>query len=125
MPPVASYCHAVRAGQFVFIAGTGSFDKEGKVWPTKPHHAGEDIKKHTKQAIENVRAILNEAGTSLENLVQLTAYMVDMDRDYKGYDEVMHEYFKNSPVARITIQVDKLPMGGVLVAFTGIAIIPD
>ena len=59
--------------------------------------------------INNVRVILEENGSSLENVVDILVFLIDMDRDFSGYNEVYAEYFSEILPARTTVAVDALP----------------
>ncbi|MEM3714626.1 MAG: RidA family protein [Nitrososphaeria archaeon] len=103
---------AVIAGPFVFVSGQG------------PHKTvGQGIKEQTKEVIEIIKEILEECHTSLDNILQMTVYLSDMN-NYSAMNEVFSEYFKNSPPARTCVQVVRIPRD-VLVEIDAIAIIPE
>ena len=68
-----------------------------------------DIKMQTRAVIENIKAILQDAGSSLEKVVDCTSFLVDMERDFKGYNEVYAEYFSDIQCSRTTVEVGSLP----------------
>jgi 2-iminobutanoate/2-iminopropanoate deaminase len=98
--PPPTYSQAVRAGGFVFVSGTG------------PHHpatgkiVGETIQEQTRQCLENVSAILEAAGTSLERVVSATVILLE-EADFAGMNEEWIKWFPANPPAR---QGAKLPV---------------
>jgi 2-iminobutanoate/2-iminopropanoate deaminase len=115
-PPHATYSQAIKAGNFVF-AGLGPFDLEGKP-------VAKDIKLQTKVCMENLTALLTEAGTTLDNLVEVTVYALSHKKYYRPFDEVYRQYVKKDPPARVFIEVAGLPKGA-LVIMSVTAIIPE
>jgi len=102
--PVGPYPHARRVGDFLFLSGIG---------PRKPG-TGEvqgmnDIEVQTRACIENVRAILEEAGSSLEKVLDVSVYLTDMKRDFERFNKVYGEYFGTIQPTRTTVGVDSLP----------------
>jgi 2-iminobutanoate/2-iminopropanoate deaminase len=102
---------AIIVKPFVFVSGQGP-------WKT----VSQDIRSQTREVLENIKAILEECGTSLANVVQMTVYLSDMN-NYNAMNEVFTEYMKDSPVARTCIQAVRIPRD-VLVEIDAIAIIP-
>ena len=112
--PVGPYPHARRAGNFLFLSGIGprkpgtgevpglSRDADGKV-------TGHDIEVQTRAAIENVRTILEEGGSSLGKVVDVTVYLTDMNGDFERFNRVYGEYFGEIQPTRTTVGVDSLP----------------
>ncbi|MCL5772948.1 MAG: RidA family protein [Firmicutes bacterium] len=99
---IGPYSQAVIAGNLIFTAGQIPLDPEtGKF-------VGGGIKEQTKRVLENLKAILEEAGSSLENVVKTTIYLADL-ADFQKVNEVYGQYFKANPPARSTVQVVKLP----------------
>ncbi|MCD6559410.1 MAG: RidA family protein [Palaeococcus sp.] len=99
--PIGPYSQAVKAGNFLFIAGQIPADKDGNL-------VKGDIKAQTRQVLENIKAILEAAGGSLENVVKVTVYLKDMN-DFGAMNEVYSEYFGNSKPARAAVEVARLP----------------
>ena len=100
--PKGPYSQAVRAGPFLFISGQGPVDpKKGKILVN-------DVVGQTRQALENVKAILEESGSSLDKVVKANVYLSDID-DFSAMNEVYSEYFKANPPARTTIEASRLP----------------
>lgn len=100
--PKGPYSQAVRAGPFLFISGQGPVDpEEGKILV-------HDVVGQTRQTLENVKAILEESGSSLNKVVKANVYLSDID-DFTAMNEIYSEYFKEDPPARTTIQASRLP----------------
>ena len=102
----APYNQAIRAGDFVFVAGQlglkpGDSSVEG------------DIATQTEQALRNLAAILEEAGSSLEKLVKTSVFLIDLG-DFATMNEVYARHVGDRPPARSTFQVSKLPSGALV-----------
>ncbi len=112
---VGAYPHARRVGDFLFLSGVGPRQpntNEIPGGPIKDKHGNPldyDIKAQTKACIENVRAILESSGASLENVVDVTSFLIDMDRDFEGYNEIYGEYFSTIQATRTTLAINALP----------------
>ena len=103
----APYSQAIRFGDFVFVSGQLSLrpgDKELS--------AGE-IGPQTEQVFVNLRAILEEAGSSLDQLVKTTVFLQNLD-DFAGMNEVYVKHVGGTPPARSTVEVAKLPSGALV-----------
>lgn len=107
----ASSARYRRAGPFVFVAGTGA-------------HGGGDIRAQTAATIEALRAILEEAGGGLENMVDLTTYLVNMG-DFAGYNDIYSTYFSPDGPARTTVAVHHLARPDQLIEIRGTAYITE
>jgi 2-iminobutanoate/2-iminopropanoate deaminase len=111
----APYSQAIKANGFVFVSGQLSLrpgDKEltaGEIGP------------QTEQVFANLRAILEEAGTSLDNLVKTTVFLQNL-YDFAGMNEVYSKHVGERPPARSTVEVAKLPSGA-LVEIEAIALV--
>jgi 2-iminobutanoate/2-iminopropanoate deaminase len=102
----APYNQAIRVGDLVFVAGQlglkpGDTAVEG------------DIAQQTEQVLRNLGAILQEAGSSLENLVKTTVYLVDLG-DFAAMNEVYARHVGERPPARATIGISQLPSGALV-----------
>jgi 2-iminobutanoate/2-iminopropanoate deaminase len=104
----------VRLGELLFISGQGPLDKHGKV-------VDGDIKSQTKATLENFRKVVEEAGSKMNNVVQTTVYLKDLN-DYQGMNEIYSTYFSEPKPARATVRADLL--FGMLVEIQGIAHVP-
>jgi 2-iminobutanoate/2-iminopropanoate deaminase len=102
--PVGPYSQAVCAGGFVFLAGQIPLN------PATGEIVSGDIKAQARQVLENIKAVLNEAGCKLQDVVKTNIYLIDL-KDFTQVNEVYGEYFKENPPARSTIQVAGLPKG--------------
>jgi 2-iminobutanoate/2-iminopropanoate deaminase len=104
---IGPYSQAIIANGFVYTAGQlGVVPSTGKLIEG-------DVKAQTRQALENLTAILSAAGTSLGNAVKTTVFLANMD-DFAAMNSVYAEYFTSNPPARSTIQVAKLPLAGLV-----------
>ncbi|MDE5544590.1 MAG: RidA family protein [Bacteroidales bacterium] len=109
---IGPYSQAIEAGNLIFVSGQLPVDPAtGKV--------ADDITSQTEQSLKNVKAILEEAGYTLDNVVKCTCYLSSMD-DFKAMNEVYARYFTKDFPARAAFAVQKLPMG-VLVEIEAIA----
>ncbi len=110
----APYSQAIRAGDFVFVAGQIGAQPDGRGL------AGDTIEEQTEQAFANLRAILEAAGTSLDRVVKTTVFLTNLD-DFQAMNEVYRRHAGETPPARSTVEVSRLP-SGVLVEIEAIAI---
>ena len=100
--PIGPYSQAIKVGNFLFISGQIPVDPEsGKL-------VEGDIGAQTHQVLKNIRAIVEAAGGTLNNVVKVTVYLDDMD-DFAEMNEVYSQYFSESKPARTTIEVSRLP----------------
>ena len=112
---VGAYPHLHRVGDLVFVSGMGPRTPDTNEIPGGPIKDEDgnpleyDIKAQAHSVINNVRVILEENGSSLENVVDILVFLIDMDRDFSGYNEVYAEYFSEILPARTTVAVDALP----------------
>ncbi len=100
--PVGAYPHARRVGDLLYLSGVG---------PRHPvtNEIPEGIEAQTRAVIANIEAILEAAGSSLAKVVDVTAFLVDMDRDFAGYNAVYAEVFEPIQATRTTLAVTALP----------------
>lgn len=102
---VGPYSQAVRVVDFVFTAG-----QLGLV-PGTNDFAGPDIEAQTRQALENLKAVLEAAGSCLEHAVKTTVFLADMS-EFARMNTIYAEFFPKDPPARSAIQAAALPLGG-------------
>ncbi len=102
---VGPYSQAIQAGELVFTAGQLGLD------PATGAFAGEDVASQTRQAMENIAAILTAAGTTIDQIVKTTIFVADM-ADFQTVNAVYAEFFESAPPARSTVEVAALPLGG-------------
>jgi 2-iminobutanoate/2-iminopropanoate deaminase len=103
----APYSQAIRVEGLVFVSGQLAL---------RPDHAeivGDSIQEQTEQVFANLRAILEEAGSSLDRLVKTTVYLADLG-DFAGMNEVYARHVGDRPPARATVEVSGLPSGAKL-----------
>ena len=111
----APYSQAIKANGFVFVSGQLSLR------PGEKDLLAGDIKAQTQQALSNLTAILEAAGSSLDRLVKTTVFLQNLD-DFAGMNEVYTRHVGDRPPARSTVEVAKLPSGA-LVEIEAIALI--
>lgn len=115
--PVGAYPHARRVGNLLFLSGVGPRKRGTKEIPGVTLDADGnvtdyDIETQCRSCFDNVRAVLEDAGSSWDNIVDVLVFLTDMKRDFKTYNAVYAEYFagagKPNPT-RTTIAIDALP----------------
>ena len=124
--PRGAYPHFKRTGPFVFISGTSSRRNDNTIVGAGVDEMGTtalDIRAQTEACIENIRDILKSAGGDLENLVELSTLLVNIN-DFGGYNEIYGNYFSYEGPARTTVAVHQLPHPHLLIEIKGIAYIP-
>lgn len=112
--PVGAYPHACEAGHFVFLSGIGprqagsnsipgfELDKEG-------HVVSYDFEKQVHAVMKNVKAVLHAAGLEWENLIDITVFLVNMERDFNTFNAIYSTYFTDHQPCRTTVEVNALP----------------
>ncbi|HET7452302.1 MAG TPA: Rid family detoxifying hydrolase [Thermoanaerobaculia bacterium] len=100
--PVGPYPHARRFGNLLFLSGIGPRDRTTDA-------IAEGIEAQTRSAIENVKAILEDAGSSLERVIDVTVFLTDLASDFAAYNRVYGEYFGEIRPTRTTVGVVALP----------------
>jgi 2-iminobutanoate/2-iminopropanoate deaminase len=103
----APYSQAIKANGFVFVSGQLSLQ------PGDKELSGGDIGAQTEQVFANLRAILEEAGSSLDRLVKMTVFLQNLD-DFAGMNEVYAKHVGSTPPARSTVEVARLPSGALV-----------
>ena len=113
--PVGAYPHARRVGDMLYLSGVGPRQPGTNAIPGGPIHDenGEpleyDIQAQTRAVVDNVERVLIEAGGSLENVVDVTSFLVDMKRDFAGYNQVWAETLGKVGPTRTTLAIRSLP----------------
>ena len=112
--PVGDYPHAKQVGGFLFLSGVGPRKRGSKQIPgVRLSENGKvlsyDIKKQCISVFENVRLILEESGSSWDNIVDVTVFLTNMNRDFKEYNKLYAEYFSGPLPTRTTVEVGCLP----------------
>lgn len=102
---VGPYSQAMRAGELVFTAGQLGID------PRSGEMAGETVTEQARQALANVAAILDAAGSGLDRILKVTVYLADID-DWPAVNEVYQEVVPKPYPARSAFAVRDLPRGG-------------
>jgi 2-iminobutanoate/2-iminopropanoate deaminase len=110
--PVGPYSHAVVANGFVYVSGQGPVNPETKSAP-------DGFEDQVRQTFENLRTILEAAGSGLGDVVKVNAYVTDLTR-FARFNEVYREFFPQDPPARTTVGADLL---GILVEVDCVAIV--
>lgn len=100
--PIGPYSQAVKVGNMLFISGQIPIDpKTGEV-------VKGGIKEQTRQVLENIKAVLEAAGYTLNDVTMAFVFLADMNM-FPEYNEVYAQYFKEKPPARVTVQAARLP----------------
>ncbi len=112
--PVGLYPHARRAGQFLFLSGIGPREPETDAVPGLSQSAGGnytafDFEAQCHSVFRNVRRVLEASGAQWENLVDVTVFLTNMQRDFHTYNRIYAEYFKDNQPCRTTVGIDALP----------------
>jgi len=116
--PMGLYPHARKVGNLLFLSGVGprvagsgaeeanipglNYDKNG-------NYESFDFEAQCRSVFDNVKTILEDAGGKWEDLVDVTTFLTDMKRDFKIYNKVYAEYFKDAQPCRTTVEVNALP----------------
>ena len=125
--PRGKYPHVKRAGDFLIVSGTSSRRADNTIAGAEVDELGTtrlDIRAQTRAVIENIRDILRNAGAQLEDVVEVTTYLVNMN-DFGGYNEVYGEYFGYDGPARTTVAVHQLPHPHLLIEIRAVAYKPE
>ena len=116
--PVGAYPHARRVGNLLFLSGVGpraagSGGEDANIPGLKLDKNGNfeefDFEAQCHSVFQNVRAIVEEAGSSWDNIVDVTTFLVHMQRDFKTYNRIYAEYFKDNQPCRTTVAITALP----------------
>lgn len=121
--PRGRFPHAKVAGDFIYVSGTSSRRPDNSFVGVEVDEFGTttlDIAAQTQAVIETIGEILQNAGSSLNDLVQLTVYLVSMN-DFGGYNEVYGRFFDEEGPTRTTVAVHQLPHPHLLIEIQGVA----
>lgn len=99
---IGPYSQAIRANGFLFVSGQIPLD------PATQQPVSGDIQAQTERVLENLKGIVEAAGSSLDRVVRATVFLADMN-EFAAMNEVYGRYFRNQPPARSTVQVSRLP----------------
>ena len=125
--PRGKYPHVKRAGDFLFVSGTSARRADNTIAGAKVDEFGTtslDIRTQTEAVLENVRDILETVGAQLDDVVEVTTYLVNMN-DFAGYNEVYGKYFGNAGPARTTVAVHQLPHPHLLIEIRAMVYKPE
>src|SRR5215207_2431568 len=98
--PVGPYSPGIMAGDFLYVSGQGARDRDGRL--------PETIEAHVRQTLENVKAIVEAAGLTLEHVVYSQVYLASMS-SHDAMERVWREYFPKQPPARAVLGVHRMP----------------
>ena len=112
--PVGLYPHAKRVGNLLFLSGVGPREHGSKIIPGVELDANGniisyDIEIQCRSVFQNVKWILEEAGSAWDKLVDVTVFLTNMKDDFPVYNKLWAEYFKDNPPCRTTIEIKSLP----------------
>jgi len=113
--PVGPYSPGIRVGPFVYTAGQVGLD------PATGKLVGGNVQTETRQALTNLKAVLEAGGSDLEHVVKTTVFLNNID-DFGAMNDVYAEFFKDDPPARSAIQAGRLPLGA-LVEIEAVAVV--
>ena len=124
--PRGRFPHLRRAGDFIYVSGVSSRRPDNSFEGVEVDAMGTtklDIRKQTKAVIENIQDILRSVEAGLEDVVDVAAYLVNMN-DFGGYNEVYAEYFDYDGPTRTTVAVHQLPHPHLLIEMKVVAYKP-
>ena len=112
--PVGAYPHARRVGNLLFLSGIGPRKRGAKEIPGVTLDAGGtvtayDIEQQCRSVFENVKIILEDAGSSWERIVDVSVYLTNMKADFAVFNRLYAEYFTTNRPTRTTVEVTALP----------------
>lgn len=112
--PVGAYPHALRAGSFLFLSGVGPREPgtgavPGNVTDADGELIAYDIAAQCHSVFRNIRAVLQASGARWEDLVDVTVFLTDMQRDFEVFNRIYAEYFAEHRPCRTTVEVGALP----------------
>ena len=112
--PVGNYPHARKVDNLLFLSGVGPRKPGTNVIPGvmmdgQGNAVGHDIEAQCHSVFENVRIILEEAGSNWDNLIDITVFLTNMQRDFDTYNRIYGDYFLDNQPCRTTVEVTSLP----------------
>lgn len=112
--PVGLYPHARRVGDLLFLSGVGPRSRGSQTIPgveldAEGNIVSYDIEAQCRSVFQNVRWILEEAGSHWDRLVDVTVFLTDMRRDFATYNRLYAEYFRDCQPCRTTVEINRLP----------------
>ncbi len=127
--PVGLYPHARRVGNLLFLSGIGPRDPETDEVPGLKRSAGGnyiafDFEAQVHSVFRNVRAVLEASGARWEDLVDVTVFLTNLERDFHTFNRLYAEYFRDNQPCRTTIGIDRLPTP-IAIELKCIAVVPD
>ena len=111
---VGAYPHARRVGNLLFLSGIGPREPGTDAIPGNEYDATGNVVKHDiaaqcAQVFRNVRAVLEESGSSWEQIVDVTVFLTDMKNDFATYNRLYAEHFPDNRPCRTTVEISSLP----------------
>jgi 2-aminomuconate deaminase len=125
--PRGSFPHVKRVGDFIFVSGTSSRRPDNSFAGVEVDEMGTtrlDIRAQTRAVIENIKIILQSVGASLDDVADVSSFLVNMN-DFGGYNEVYSEFFDHNGPTRTTVAVHQLPHPHLLIEIKVVAYKPQ
>lgn len=127
--PVGAYPHARRVGNLLFLSGVGPRQPGSQAIPGNVHDAdgqliGYDIEAQCRQVFANVRAVLEASGADWSDLIDITVFLTDMQRDFATYNRLYAECFAGVDACRTTVGIKALPTP-IAIELKCVAALPD
>ena len=112
--PVGAYPHARRVGNLLFLSGVGPRERGTKTIPgvvldNDGSIVSYDIETQCRSVFQNVRYIVEDAGSAWDKIVDVTVYLTNMKDDFATYNKIYAEYFSDNRPCRTTVEINKLP----------------
>ena len=111
---VGAYPHARKVGNLLFLSGVGPRERGTKIIPgveldAEGNIVSYDIEKQCRSVFNNIKNILEDSGSSWANIVDVTVFLTNMKDDFKTYNRLYAEYFKDNQPCRTTLEINCLP----------------
>ncbi len=112
--PVGLYPHARRVGNLLFLSGVGPRERGTKKIPgveldENNNIISYDIEAQCHSVFKNIKYILEDSGSSWENIIDVTVFLTNMKDDFPKYNKIWADYFGENPPCRTTLEINKLP----------------